>query len=159
MSSGHEITIQQAVDDGATVPIYYESRLTKIKLDESKMPLIDDEVEDIFEDGTEDDEQQEKAKSKWAQIEAVVGAQPTLKQVAKDLIDHFEARSKTQPGKALFVGMSRDICARLYEELIALKPEWHDTDHRKGGIKVVMTASASDAEHLQQHHTLKQQKM
>tara|TARA_Y100000590_G_scaffold74928_1_gene82766 strand:- start:1152 stop:4250 length:3099 start_codon:yes stop_codon:yes gene_type:complete len=150
--------IQQAVDDGATVPIYYESRLTKIKLDESKMPLIDDEVEDIFEDGIEDDEQQEKAKSKWSQIEALVGAQPRLEEVAKDLIDHFETRSKTQPGKALFVGMSRDICARLYEELIALKPEWHDTDHRKGGIKVVMTASAPDAEHLQQHHTSKQQK-
>ena len=150
--------IQQAVDDGATVPIYYESRLAKIKLDESKMPLIDDEVEDIFEDGIEDDEQQEKAKSKWSQIEALVGAQPRLEEVAKDLIDHFETRSKTQPGKALIVGMSRDICARLYEELIALKPEWHDTDHRKGGIKVVMTASASDAQHLQQHHTSKQQK-
>ena len=150
--------IQQAVDDGATVPIYYESRLAKIKLDESKMPLIDDEVEDIFEDGIEDDEQQEKAKSKWSQIEALVGAQPRLEEVAKDLIDHFETRSKTQPGKALIVGMSRDICARLYEELIAVKPEWHDTDHRKGGIKVVMTASASDAQHLQQHHTSKQQK-
>ena len=150
--------IQQAVDDGATVPIYYESRLAKIKLDESKMPLIDDEVEDIFEDGIEDDEQQEKAKSKWSQIEALVGAQPRLEEVAKDLIDHFETRSKTQPGKALIVGMSRDICARLYEELIALKPEWHDTDHRKGGIKVVMTASAPDAQHLQQHHTSKQQK-
>tara|TARA_B100000427_G_scaffold329223_1_gene344556 strand:- start:1868 stop:4966 length:3099 start_codon:yes stop_codon:yes gene_type:complete len=150
--------IQQAVDDGATVPIYYESRLAKIKLDESKIPLIDDEVEDIFEDGIEDDEQQEKAKSKWSQIEALVGAQPRLEEVAKDLIDHFETRSKTQPGKALIVGMSRDICARLYEELIAVKPEWHDTDHRKGGIKVVMTASASDAQHLQQHHTSKQQK-
>ena len=150
--------IQQAVDDGATVPIYYESRLAKIKLDESKMPLIDDEVEDIFEDGIEDDEQQEKAKSKWSQIEALVGAQPRLEEVAKDLIEHFETRSKTQPGKALIVGMSRDICARLYEELIAIKPEWHDTDHRKGGIKVVMTASAPDAQHLQQHHTSKQQK-
>ena len=88
----------------------------------------------------------------------MVGAQPRLEEVAKDLIDHFETRSKTQPGKALIVGMSRDICARLYEELIAVKPEWHDTDHRKGGIKVVMTASASDAQHLQQHHTSKQQK-
>ena len=150
--------IQQAVDDGATVPIYYESRLAKIKLDESRMSIIDDEVEDIFEDGIEDDEQQEKAKSKWSQIEALVGAQPRLEEVAKDLIEHFEIRSKTQPGKALIVGMSRDICARLYEELIAIKPEWHDTDHRKGGIKVVMTASAPDAEHLQKHHTSKQQK-
>ena len=116
--------IQQAVDDGATVPIYYESRLAKIKLDDSKIPVIDDEVEVIFEDGVESDEQQEKAKSKWSQMEALVGAKPRLQEVAKDLIEHFETRSKTQPGKAMIIGMSRDICARLYEELILLKPEW-----------------------------------
>ena len=150
--------IQQAVDDGATVPIYYESRLAKIKLDESKIPVIDDEVEVIFEDGVESDEQQEKAKSKWSQMEALVGAKPRLQEVAKDLIEHFETRSKTQPGKAMIIGMSRDICARLYEELIFLKPEWDSKDHMKGGIKVVMTASASDAAHLQKHHTSKQQK-
>ena len=150
--------IQQAVDDGATVPIYYESRLAKIKLDESKLPIIDDEVEDIFEDGIESDEQQEKAKSKWSQMEALVGAKPRLEEVAKDLIEHFETRSQTQPGKAMIVGMSRDICARLYDELIALKPEWDHSDHMKGGVKVVMTASASDAQHLQKHHTSKQQK-
>lgn len=150
--------IQQAVDDGATVPIYYESRLAKIKLDDSKIPVIDDEVEVIFEDGVESDEQQEKAKSKWSQMEALVGAKPRLKEVAKDLIEHFETRSKTQPGKAMIIGMSRDICARLYEELILLKPEWDSNDHMKGGIKVVMTASASDAAHLQKHHTSKQQK-
>ena len=150
--------IQQAVDDGATVPIYYESRLAKIKLDDSKIPVIDDEVEVIFEDGVESDEQQEKAKSKWSQMEALVGAKPRLQEVAKDLIEHFETRSKTQPGKAMIIGMSRDICARLYEELILLKPEWDSNDHMKGGIKVVMTASASDAAHLQKHHTSKQQK-
>ena len=150
--------IQQAVDDGATVPIYYESRLAKIKLDESKLPIIDDEVEEIFEDGIESDEQQEKAKSKWSQMEALVGAKPRLEEVAKDLIEHFEMRSQTQPGKAMIVGMSRDICARLYDELIALKPEWDHSDHMKGGVKVVMTASASDAQHLQKHHTSKQQK-
>ena len=150
--------IQQAVDDGATVPIYYESRLAKIKLDESKLPIIDDEVEDIFEDGIESDEQQEKAKSKWSQMEALVGAKPRLEEVAKDLIEHFETRAQTQPGKAMIVGMSRDICARLYEELIALKPDWDNSDHMKGGVKVVMTASASDAQHLQKHHTSKQQK-
>ena len=150
--------IKQAVDDGATVPIYYESRLAKIKLDESKISLIDEEVEDIFEDGVEDGEQQEKAKSRWSQIEALVGAQPRLEEVARDLIEHFENRSKTQPGKALVVGMSRDICARLYEELIKVRPDWHDTDNNKGAIKVVMTASAADAEHLQPHHTSKQQK-
>ncbi len=150
--------IQQAVEDGATVPIYYESRLAKIKLDESKIPVIDDEVEDIFEDGIEDDEQQEKAKTKWSQIEALVGAQPRLEQIAKDLINHFETRCKTQPGKAMIIGMSRDICARLYEELIKLKPDWDDSDHIKGSIKVVMTASAADEQHLQKHHTSKEQK-
>ena len=150
--------IKQAVDDGATVPIYYESRLAKIKLDESKISLIDEEVEDIFEDGVEDGEQQEKAKSRWSQIEALVGAQPRLEEVARDLIEHYENRSKTQPGKALVVGMSRDICARLYEELIKVRPDWHDADNNKGAIKVVMTASAADAEHLQPHHTSKQQK-
>ena len=150
--------IQQAVDDGATVPIYYESRLAKIKIDKSKLPTIDDEVEDIFEDGIEDDEQQEKAKSKWSQIEALVGAQPRLKEVAEDLIQHFETRQKTQPGKAMIVGMSRDICARLYDELIQIKPEWDSNDHRSGAVKVIMTASASDDKHLQKHHTSKQQK-
>jgi type I restriction enzyme R subunit len=150
--------IQQAVEDGATVPIYYESRLAKIKLNESKATLIDEEVEDIFEDGIEDDEQQEKAKSRWSQIEALVGAQPRLEEVAKDLINHFETRSKTQPGKALVVGMSRDICARLYEEIIKIRPTWHNDDNNKGAIKVVMTASAADEEHLQPHHTSKQQK-
>ncbi len=150
--------IQQAVEDGATVPIYYESRLAKIKLDESKIPVIDDEVEDIFEDGIEDDQEQEKAKTKWSQIEALVGAQPRLEQIAKDLINHFETRCKTQPGKAMIIGMSRDICARLYEELIKLKPDWDDSDHMKGSIKVVMTASASDEQHLQKHHTSKEQK-
>ena len=150
--------IQQAVEDGATVPIYYESRLAKIKLNESKATLIDEEVEDIFEDGIEDDEQQEKAKSRWSQIEALVGAQPRLEEVAKDLIDHFETRSKTQPGKALVVGMSRDICARLYDEIIKIRPLWHNDDNNKGAIKVVMTASAADEEHLQPHNTSKQQK-
>ena len=150
--------IQQAVEDGATVPIYFESRLAKIEIDESKLPTIDDEVEDIFEDGIENDEQQEKAKSKWSQIEALVGAQPRLKEVAEDLIQHFETRQKTQPGKAMIVGMSRDICARLYDELIKIKPEWDSEDHRSGAVKVVMTASASDDKHLQKHHTSKQQK-
>jgi type I restriction enzyme, R subunit len=150
--------IQQAVDDGATVPIYYESRLAKIELDESKIPVIDDEVEVIFEDAVESDEQQEKAKSKWSQMEAIVGAKPRLQEIAKDLIEHFETRSKTQPGKAMIIGMSRDICARLYEELILLKPEWDSNDLMNGGIKVVMTASASDVAHLQKHHTSKQQR-
>ncbi len=150
--------IQQAVEDGATVPIYYESRLAKIKIDESKLPEIDEEVEEIFEDGIEDYEQQEKAKIKWSQIEALVGAQPRLKEVAEDIIEHFHIRQKTQPGKALIVGMSRDICARLYDELIKIKPQWGNDDHNSGVIKVVMTASASDEKYLQKHNTSKQQK-
>jgi type I restriction enzyme R subunit len=150
--------IQQAVEDGATVPIYYESRLAKVEIDESKLPTLDDEVEEIFEDGIENEEQQEKAKSKWSQIEALVGAQPRLKEIAEDLIRHFETRQKTQPGKAMIVGMSRDICARLYDEIIQVRPQWDSSDHNSGVVKVVMTASAQDEQHLQKHHTSKQQK-
>ncbi|WP_461557146.1 type I restriction endonuclease subunit R, partial [Synechococcus sp.] len=100
----------------------------------------------------------ERAKSRWAALEALVGAEPRLKQVAADLIAHFEQRSRTQPGKAMVVAMSRDICARLYDAIVALRPEWHDDDPKKGAIKVVMTASASDEQYLQPHHTTKQQK-
>ena len=150
--------IQQAVEDGATVPIYYESRLAKIEINKDKLNNIDHEVEEIFEDGIEDDEQQEKAKSKWSQIEALVGAQPRLKQIAEDFIHHFATRQRTQPGKALIVGMSRDICARLYNEITTLKPEWKSNENNSGVIKVVMTASASDESHLQKHHTSKKQK-
>ena len=150
--------IQQAVEDGATVPIYYESRLAKIEINKDKLNNIDHEVEEIFEDGIEDDEQQEKAKSRWSQMEVLVGAQPRLKQVAEDFVQHFASRQKTQPGKALIVGMSRDICARLYNEIIALKPEWESNENNSGAIKVVMTASASDEAHLQKHHTSKKQK-
>ena len=157
---GHYVSIydiQQAVEDGATVPIYYESRLAKLTLKESVLPTVDDKVDDLFSD--EDDiPAAERAKSRWAALEALVGAEPRLKQVAVDLVSHFEQRSKTQPGKAIVVAMSRDICARLYGAITALRPEWHDADHMKGAIKVVMTASASDAPHLQPHHTSKQQK-
>ena len=157
---GHYVSvydIQQAVDDGATVPIYYESRLAKLKLKESSTPTLDSKFDEIFEE--EDDiSSTEKAKSRWAALEALVGAEPRLKQVAKDLIAHYEQRSKTQPGKALIVGMSREICARLYNEIVDLKPEWKDSDHMKGSVKVVMTASASESELLQPHHTSKQQK-
>ena len=99
----------------------------------------------------------ERAKSRWTALEALVGAEPRLKQVAADLVDHYEQRSRSQPGKAMVVVMSRDICARLYGAIVALRPDWHDPDHRKGAVKVVMTASAADAEHLQPHHTSKQQ--
>jgi type I restriction enzyme R subunit len=149
--------IQQAVEDGATVPIYYESRLAKLALKEPLLPQVDEQVDDLFSD--EDDiPAAERAKSRWAALEALVGAEPRLKQVAADLVAHYEQRSRTQPGKAMVVAMSRDICARLYDAIVALRPHWHDDDPKKGAIKVVMTASASDQEHLQPHHTTKLQK-
>jgi type I restriction enzyme R subunit len=157
---GHYISIydiQQAVDDGATVPIYFESRLAKLALKEPMLPQVDEQVDDLFAD--EDDiPAAERAKSRWAALEALVGAEPRLKQVAADHIAHFEQRSRTQPGKAMVVAMSRDICARLYDAIVTLRPDWHDDDPKKGAIKVVMTAAASDQEHLQPHHTTKQQK-
>ena len=149
--------IQQSVEDGATVQIYYESRLSKIELDKAKIPTIDDDVEEIFENDIDYD-RQERAKSKWSQVEALVGAQPRLKQVAKDIVEHFEQRSETQPGKAMIVGMSRDICVRLYDELIAIRPEWHDPDHTKGALKVVMTVSRTDTTHLHKHRTSEEQR-
>ena len=149
--------IQQAVEDGATVPIYYESRLAKLALKEPLLPQVDEQVDDLFAD--EDDiPAAERAKSRWAALEALVGAEPRLNQVALDLVTHFEQRSRTQPGKAMAVLMSRTICARLYAAIVALRPEWHDPDPSKGEIKVVMTASASDSALLQPHHTTKQQK-
>ena len=145
------------MEDGATVPIYYESRLAKLALNEKALAEVDGEVEEIFAD--EDDiPAAERAKSRWAALEALVGAEPRLKQVATALVAHYEQRSRTQPGKAMVVAMSRDICARLYDAIVALRPEWHDDDPKKGAIKVVMTASASDESHLQPHHTSKQQK-
>lgn len=149
--------IQQAVEDGATVPIYYESRLAKLALKEPLRPQVDEQVDDLFAD--EDDiPAAERAKSRWAALEALVGAEPRLNVVAQDLVTHFEQRSRTQPGKAMAVLMSRTICARLYDAIVALRPEWHDPDPAKGVIKVVMTASASDSPLLQPHHTSKQQK-
>jgi type I restriction enzyme R subunit len=157
---GHYVSIydiQQAVEDGATVPIYYESRLAKLALKKPLLPQVDELVDDLFAD--EDDiPAAERAKSRWAALEALVGAEPRLQQVAADLVAHYEQRSRTQPGKAMVVAMSRDICARLYDAIVALRPDWHDDDHLKGAIKVVMTASASDEPHLQPHHTSKQQK-
>ena len=147
--------IKQAVDDGATVPISYESRLVKIKLDEKTAKKLDDEINDIA-DSTE--EQIEKAKKKTATIDAVVGNPDRLKDVAKDIVMHFEARQKVFEGKAMIVGMTRNICVRLYNEIITLKPDWHNLDLDKGIIKVVMTSSSDDPELFQPHHTTKQQR-
>lgn len=147
--------IKQAVDDGATVPISYESRLIKIKLDEETSKKLDDEINDIA-DATE--EQLEKAKKKTTTIDAVVGHPDRLKDVAKDIVSHFEARQNVFEGKAMIVGMTRNICVRLYNEIIALKPDWHNDDLDKGTIKVIMTSSTDDPEIFQPHHTTKNQR-
>lgn len=150
--------IQQAVEDGATVPIYYESRLAKINLDQSKLPDLDDEVEEILDSETLDESEKEKAKSQWSALEEVVGTDPRLTEIAEDLVSHYEKRNETQLGKAMIVTMSRDICVRLYEKIVEIRPEWHSDDHMSGGVKVVMTASASDKAYLQPHHTSRAQK-
>lgn len=147
--------IKQAVDDGATVPISYESRLIKIKLDEATSKKLDDEINDIA-DATE--EQIEKAKKKTATIDAVVGHPDRLKDVAKDIVSHFEARQKVFEGKAMIVAMTRNICVRLYNEIIALKPDWHNEDLDKGTIKVIMTSATDDPALFQPHHTTKNQR-
>lgn len=150
--------IQQAVEDGATVPIYYESRLAKINLDQSVLPTVDEEVETILDDETADEREKEKAKSQWSALEAIVGTDARLQEVAEDLITHYEKRNETQLGKAMIVTMSRDICVRLYDKIVEIRPEWHSDDHMTGAIKVVMTANASDKAYLQPHHTNKAQK-
>ena len=141
--------IQRAVEDGATVPIYYESRLAKLALDEAERPKIDPDFEEATEG--EEVERKEKLKSKWAQTEAVVGAGKRLVLVAQDIVDHFERRLEAMDGKAMIVCMSRRICVDLYREIIALRPAWAHDDDEKGGIKVVMTGSASDPADWQQH--------
>lgn len=147
--------IKQAVDDGATVPISYESRLVKIKLDEATAKKLDEEINEIS-DATE--EQIEKAKKKTATIDAVVGHPDRLKDVATDIVTHFEARQEVFEGKAMIVCMTRTICVKLYNEIISLRPDWHNNDLVKGKIKVVMTSSSDDPELFQPHHTTKQQR-
>ena len=141
--------IQRAVLDGATVPIYYESRLAKLALDEDEKPNIDPEFEEATEG--EEVERQEKLKTKWAQLEAVVGAEKRVGQIAEDIVDHFEQRLEILDGKAMIVCMSRRICIDLYRELTRLRPGWHDDADDRGTIKVVMTGSASDPPDWQPH--------
>ncbi len=141
--------IQRAVQDGATVPIYYESRLAKLSLDEAERPRIDPEFEEVTEG--EEVERKEKLKTKWAQLEAVVGAEKRLKLIAEDLVTHYERRLEAMEGKAMVVCMSRRICVELYKEIVALRPDWHHDDDDKGQIKVVMTGSASDPLDWQPH--------
>jgi type I restriction enzyme R subunit len=147
--------IAQAVEDGATVRIYYESRLAKVNLSEEGKKLVE-ELDDEL-DGEELTETQ-KAKAKWTQLEALIGSENRIKNVANDIIQHFGQRQEVFEGKGMIVAMSRRIAADLYEEIIKLKPEWHSGDLDKGVIKVVMTASSSDGPKMEQHHTTKLQR-
>ena len=141
--------IQRSVEDGATVPIYYESRLAKLALDEDERPRIDPDFEEATEG--EEVERTERLKTKWAQLEVVVGAEKRVKQIAEDIVSHFEQRLEALEGKAMVVCMSRRICIDLYRELARLRPIWHDDDDGKGAMKVVMTGSASDPPDWQPH--------
>ena len=141
--------IQRSVEDGATVPIYYESRLAKLALDEQEKPTIDPG----FEEATEGEEiaRREKLKTRWAQLEAVVGTSKRLALVAKDIVEHFEKRLEVMDGKAMIVCMSRRICVNLHQEIVRLRPDWHDDSDDAGACKVIMTGSASDSTDWQQH--------
>ena len=141
--------IERSVEDRATVPIYYESRLAKLTLDEAERPKIDPDFEDVTEG--EEIERKEKLKTKWAQLEAVAGAGPRLRLIAQDIVSHFDRRLEAMDGKAMVVCMSRRICIDLYRELTRLRPDWHHEDDDGGRIKVVMTGSASDPPDWQPH--------
>ncbi|HBY6216813.1 TPA: type I restriction endonuclease subunit R [Klebsiella pneumoniae] len=141
--------ISRAVEDGATVPIYYESRLARIELDEEEKPKIDAEVNELTEEDSEVD--QERFKKKWSTVEALVGSDKRLALVAKDMVAHFEDRVAALDGKAMVVCMSRRICVKLYDEIVKLRPDWHSTDDNAGAVKIVMTGAASDPQEWQQH--------
>ena len=141
--------INRGVEDGATVPIYYESRLARIELDEDEKPKLDEEIAELTEDEAQGE--QEMLKRKWANVEAVVGAEKRLHLVAEDLVEHFESRIVGMDGKAMIVCMSRRICVALHDEIIQLRPEWHSDDDGGGAIKIVMTGAASDPRAWQQH--------
>ncbi|CAE1134403.1 type I restriction endonuclease subunit R [Xanthomonas euroxanthea] len=149
--------IQDAVDDGATVPIFYESRLAKLDVNQTEIDALNAQVDEVVED-EEDIASRERTKSEWATLEKLVGAEPRLQQVAKDLVQHFDARISTIDGKAMIVCMSREICVQLYNAICVgdennppLRPDWHSTDPELGAIKIVMTGSAADKASLQPH--------
>jgi len=145
----HVYDMQQAKEDGATVAIYFESRLAKLGLKAEELAHIDDEVDELAED--EEESQQAQLKSRWAALEKIVGTEPRITSVAADLVAHFEERNQAQTGKAMVVAMSREICVHLYDAIVALRPDWHDPDPEKGAIKIVMTGSASDKALLRPH--------
>ena len=148
--------INQAVEDGATVRIFYENRLAKIELDETERKLLDERIEDV----TEEDELTERQQrfAKWTQQEAIVGSEKRLKQVAKDLVHHFEQRNEAFDGKGMIVCMSRRICVAMHNEIIQLRPEWYNGEDDKGKIKVIMTGSSSDPLDYQEHIRSKQRR-
>lgn len=146
--------IQRSVEDEATVPIFYEARLAKIDLLESEKPHVDRDFEEVTEEAEEDTKS--KLKSKWARLEAMVGSEKRIQLVAKDIVDHFEDRRAVIEGKGMIVAMSRRIAVDLYEEIIRLRPDWHNDDDDEGFIKVVMTGSASDPQNFQPHIRNKQ---
>jgi len=139
----------RAIEDKATVPIYYEGRLAKIELDEDERPIIDPEFEEITE-GEEEPEKQ-KLRTKWAALEAMVGTEKRIALVAKDLVNHLEQRQEAMKGKVLIVCMSRRICVDMYDAIIKLRPGWHGDDDEKGIIKIVMSGAASDRLEWQPH--------
>ena len=150
--------IAQAVEDGATVRIYYESRLAKVRLKEEEKESLDQRFDEVMEDAADyetgfgdEDELSTKAKAKWTRLEAIVGNCQRIENVARDLVAHFEERQKIFDGKGLIVAMSRRICVELYDAVIALRPEWHDEHDDKGAIKVIMTGSSADPQIMQPH--------
>ncbi len=147
--------ISQAVEDGATVKIYYESRLAKITLSDEGKELVKELDSEL---GADDLSETQKTKSKWTKLEALIGSENRVKEVAQDIVSHFEKRQEVFDGKGMIVAMSRRIAAELYHEIISLKPEWHSDDLAKGVIKVVMTSNSSDGAEIEKHHTTKQQR-
>ena len=147
--------ISQAVNDGATVKIFYESRLAKINLSEQGKKLVEELDEDLEK---QDLSETQKAKAKWTQLEALIGSEDRVRNIAKDIVEHFEARQQVFDGKGMIVSMSRRIAAELYAEIIKLRPDWHSDDLNKGAIKVIMTASSSDGPQMAKHHTTKEQR-
>ena len=141
--------ISRAVEDKATVPIYYESRLVRVELDQEKLPEIDEQIDDLFDDESIAD--QERTKASWTGVERLIGAPPRLEMMAKDVVEHFERRASVIVGKGMVVCMSRRICVDLYNRIIQLRPDWHSDEDTDGEIKIVMTGASADPREWQQH--------
>jgi type I restriction enzyme R subunit len=147
--------IAQAVEDGATVRIFYESRLAKVELSDEGRELIRDLDEEL---GVDEFDEVQQAKARWTQLEALIGSPARIKNIAKDIVAHFEQRQEVFEGKAMIVAMSRRIAVELYDAIVALRPQWHNDDLTKGAIKVVMTSASSDGPEISKHHTSKEQR-